>query len=235
MTRHVVGLRRRFGPSYVNTRISALRSFFRWAVTQRPPLPGIGRRDPTVDLKMRKEYPPPRAPLSAPELRALVRAAATPLERAAIMVLLDTALRRSEFLALRESDVDWHDGTILVRQGKGGRFRLVAPGRRALAALGELRNGGGPSAPLWHLSKSGIKRLLDGVGERAGLPLGTVYPHRLRVTRICDLIEGGVGELVAGTVAGHSLEMVRYYTRAIAQRRAVDTMRRHSLADRIAG
>ena len=229
VARHIAGLRKRFGTasSTVNTRISALRSFFRWARERRP---ALVRRDPTAGLKMRKELPPARTGLTLAELRALLHAAETPVERAIFMVMLDTSVRRSEVLAIRAGDVDWQSGTIVVREGKGGRPRLVGAGERALAALGELRNGDGH---LWRMGKTSLKRMLDGLAERAGLPPGAVYPHRLRVTRICDMIEQGADQIGIAAVSGHSLEMVRYYQRSIEQRRAVDQQRRLSLADRL--
>jgi len=190
---------------------------------------------------MRKELPPARTSLTIAELRALLRAAETPLERAIFMVLLDTGVRRSEMLAIRSGDVDWQDGTIVIREGKGGKALLVAPGGRALAALNALaalpalgqlqpRNRNGH---LWRTSKSTLKRLLDRLAFRAGLPPGSVYPHRLRVTRICDLIEEGADQIGIAAVDGHNLEMVRYYQRSIEQRRAVEQQRRLSLVDRL--
>jgi len=181
---------------------------------------------------MRKEAPPPRAPLATTELRALLRAVETPLERAIFMVMLDTGVRRSERLAIRSGDVDWQAGIILIREGKGAKSRLVAPGRRAMEALADLqlRNGNGH---LWRMGKTSLKRLLDGLADRAGLPAGTVYPRRIRVTRVCDLIEEGADQIGVASVDGHSLEMVRYYQRAIEQRRAVEQQRRLSLADRL--
>lgn len=176
---------------------------------------------------MKKQYPPPRAPLAMQELQALSKAADTPLERAVLYLLLDTAIRRSELLSIRLEHVDWEAGTILIH-GKGGGFRLVAAGRRAMKALREVQD----DQRMWRLSKSGVKRLLDNLAWKADVQ--NLYPHRLRVTRICDLITEGTDAISVGVVAGHSLEMVRYYQRAIEQRRALDVQRQCSLADRIA-
>ena len=57
------------------------------------------------------------------------------------------------------------------------------------------------------------------------------YPHRMRVTMICHLITRGVDPISVGVLAGHSLEMVRYYGRAIEQRRALELQRRLALSD----
>lgn len=204
----------------MNTRIAALRSFYRWGIAE-----GLVKRDPTAGLRMKKKYPPPRAPLSIQELGALSRAADGALEQAVLYLLMDTAIRRSELLSIRPQDVDWRHNTIMIH-GKGDTYRLVAVGRRGMKAF-KL------ALADWPISKSRVKRILDELGERAHVQ--GVYPHRFRVTRVCDLLDGRADPLVVSTVAGHSLEMVGYYQRAIAQRRALDVQRRHSLADRIAG
>lgn len=182
---------------------------------------------------MKKHCPPPRAPLTLDELRRLRAAVRTPLERAVLLTLLDTGVRRSELLGVRERDVDENGHTLLIH-GKGDRSRLVAVGVAAGAAIAKLRNGagpGGPNARLWPFGKTTLKRLLDDLGERAEPPVPGCYPHRLRVTMVCHLITRGVDAISVGVVAGHSLEMVRYYGRAVEQRRALELQRRLALSD----
>src|SRR5262245_16887258 len=75
--------------------------------------------------------------LTAPEVSALIRVCGrgpSGVRNAALVaVMFGAALRVSETLALRPSDLDLALGTVRVRQGKGGRARTVAldPGAQA--------------------------------------------------------------------------------------------------------
>jgi site-specific recombinase XerD len=57
-------------------------------------------------------------------------------DRAILEVLYSTGVRRSELAALAVFDWDRSRGAITVRQGKGGRDRVVPIGDRAAAWLG---------------------------------------------------------------------------------------------------
>jgi len=48
-------------------------------------------------------------------------------------VLYSTGIRRSELVKLKVFDVDAHRGTLMIREGKGKRDRVVPLGERALA------------------------------------------------------------------------------------------------------
>lgn len=151
----------------------------------------------------------------------------TPLERLALALLIDTGIRRSELLSIRGSDIDWEQRIILIK-GKGGKPRWIAPGVRTWALLAAQRNGAGP---MFQFKRTSLHRMLKRIADRAGVT--GVYPHRFRVNWECRLLEAGAGEIVAGHLAGHSLEMVRYYQRAVEQRRALEQGRRFSLGDRL--
>ena len=79
----------------------------------------------------------PKAILSVPEIDKLMAQVnldtATGLrDRAMMEVLYSCAIRRRELLNLMLSDIDSHRGWLLVRQGKGGKDRVVPIGQRAL-------------------------------------------------------------------------------------------------------
>ena len=79
----------------------------------------------------------PKAILSVPEIDKLMAQVnldtATGLrDRTMMEVLYSCAIRRRELLNLTLSDIDNHRGWLLVRQGKGGKDRVVPIGQRAL-------------------------------------------------------------------------------------------------------
>ncbi len=59
-------------------------------------------------------------------------------DRALLETLYSTGLRRTEAVRLTEADLDFASGTVLVRQGKGRKDRVVPIGDRALQWVGKI-------------------------------------------------------------------------------------------------
>jgi site-specific recombinase XerC len=80
----------------------------------------------------------PRAVLSAREAEQVLALAdvSTPLglrDRAIMETLYSTGMRRMEVVQLGPYDVDTERGTVMIRQGKGKKDRMVPIGDRAVA------------------------------------------------------------------------------------------------------
>src|SRR5512135_2323221 len=79
-------------------------------------------------------------PLTSEEVERLIeavsgRGATAVRNRALIALLWRSGLRISEALALRPSDIDERQGTVLVRRGKGGKARIAVIDAKALGYL----------------------------------------------------------------------------------------------------
>jgi integrase len=124
--------------------------------------------------------------------------------RALIAVLLLAGLRREELTALTWIDIDFQNGVIHVRHGKGDKTRDAALyGTEGLEALKawqmeqptgyknvfvNLRKGGtftGDNA----MSTTAVWKVVDETADQAGL--GHVKPHDLRRTLATELLETG--------------------------------------------
>ena len=98
--------------------------------------------NPAADLELpRKPMRLPVRVLSVSEVEKLIQQpdTATPWgvrDRAILEVLYSTGMRRSELAGLVVSDWSRERGTIAIRQGKGGRDRVVPVGARAAHWLG---------------------------------------------------------------------------------------------------
>ena len=109
-----------------------LKGFCRW-------LARTGRVDfdPAMDLALpRKPVRLPMRVLTVAEVGRMLRQAdvAAPWgirDRAVLEALYSTGMRRSELAGLAVQDWSRDRGTVAVRQGKGGRDRVVPVGRRA--------------------------------------------------------------------------------------------------------
>ena len=113
-----------------------LRGFFKWAARERHLL-----YNPASELMLpRKVRNLPRYVLSIAQVDAVMRETdishpAGIRDRAMLEVLYSTAVRRSELAHLAVYDWNRQAGTLAVREGKGGRDRVVPVGERAAAWL----------------------------------------------------------------------------------------------------
>jgi integrase/recombinase XerD len=152
---------------------------------------------------------------SADDVAKLLKVA-NPREAAVVLVLLDTGLRASEFCALRVGDVDNRSGEVRVRQGKGGKDRVVflcAKTRRALQLYRKPFRDAAPDAPLWPgaatsphagraLGVSGLQTLLKRLGERAGVE--HCHPHTFRRTFALWSLDAGMNVYALQKLMGHA-------------------------------
>lgn len=196
-------------------RLLAVRAFYRFLVAQ-----GICSRDPTAALPIKRNKLEPAAPYSQRELRrlraAVERSADPKRNRALLLMLLGSGLRRAELLGVRTEDVDWQRGRVLVRRGKGGKQRWVSPGRTALEALREYV--GGRHGQIW-LSHRGkpltgdeLYKIVRQLGEEAGVV--HVHPHRFRGTFAVQFLREYGNLLALKELLGHaSLKMTEHYAR----------------------
>ena len=114
-------------------RLLAVRAFFKWAARQHHLL-----HNPASELELPKvERRLPRPALTATEAELVLAGcdlatAGGVRDRAMIEVLYSTGIRRSELAGLAIFDIDQDRHTLLVRQGKGRKDRMVPIGERAL-------------------------------------------------------------------------------------------------------
>ncbi|MBV8272148.1 MAG: site-specific tyrosine recombinase XerC [Cupriavidus sp.] len=123
------------------SRITPIRKWFRWLVRQNRIL-----YNPAADLDLPKvEERLPKHVLTIEEVERVLAQPdlTTPLgvrDRAMLEVLYSTGMRRMEIIGLQQRGVDDERGTLLIRQGKGKKDRMVPIGDRALAWLAKYRD-----------------------------------------------------------------------------------------------
>jgi integrase/recombinase XerD len=159
--------------------------------------------------------------LSGEEINKLLDACRTPRDKALILLMVDTGLRRAEVCALNWGDVDISSGLVRVVRGKGGKARSVVVGvitRRALLAYRKTITTS-VDQPLFQtkmasrLSHNGLRSLLLRIGKQAGV---RVTPHALRRTFATLSLRAGMNLLHLQGLLGHStIEMTRRYVQMI--------------------
>jgi len=122
----------------IQRRLSALRSFFKYAMKRRDVAanPALGVRAPKAERRL------PNV-LDADEMSAFLELPAdAPLatrDRAMLELFYSSALRLSELCGLRWGDIDLDDAVVRVL-GKGAKTRIVPVGRMARTALAAWRS-----------------------------------------------------------------------------------------------
>ena len=208
--------------------LSALRTFFRWAMRV-----GEAAGDPAAAVRTPKA--PKRLPrhLRPGEVEELLEAAsgdepAASRDRALLELLYATGLRVAELVALDWSDVDLK-GRVLRALGKGGKERMVPFGRPAAEALRvwrerraslpdpegvalfvNLRGG--------RLTDRSVRRIVDDRVAATAAARG-VHPHTLRHTFATHLLERGADLRAIQELLGHaSLATTQRYTHVDLER-----------------
>jgi integrase len=201
-------------------------------------MPGYHAGRPPRNKGMRYPADPP----TVEEIVAVMRHAADDRHgwrvRAMIIVLWRSGLRAQEALALAEHDLDPRRGSLLVRNGKGGRRREVGMDawgweqlRPWLAARVEL-----PVGPLFCIidgptrgrpwSGAGVRSEFRRLAVRAGVRR-RFAPHQLRHAHAVELAREGVPLNIIQRQLGHAnLERTASTCRGSIPRRSSPTCMR---------
>lgn len=116
-----------------HTRLVPVRAFFKWLCKQNYLL-----SNPASEIELpRLEKRLPKHVLTITEVDAVLSQpdVETDLgvrDRAILETLYSTGMRRMELIGLRLYDLDLERGTLMIRQGKGKRDRMVPIGERAI-------------------------------------------------------------------------------------------------------
>jgi len=135
-------------------------------------------------------------------------------DRAIFETLYSTGIRRAELCGLDLHDVDASSGTLFVRQGKGGKDRLVPIGSVALQAVEDYLRWGRPElrpiGPALFVSclgtripKESLNSIFQAYNERLRLD-PPITPHLLRHAFATGLLENGASVRHVQAMLGHS-------------------------------
>ncbi len=206
-------------PATVNRRLAALRRFFQWAKAM-----GLAKELPTENVKGVASSP--RAPrwLEKREVDRLIRAVerhGNKRDLAIVLTLRHTGLRVSELSSLTLADVETSErkGSLTIRSGKGGKFRVLplnVDARRAISSYLEVR-------PAVSVDQLFVGQRGQGISPRAVELLVTKYarlanlegvtPHTLRHSFGKHALDAGADLVSVAALLGHErLETTAIYT-----------------------
>ncbi|MFX1766174.1 site-specific tyrosine recombinase XerC [Paraburkholderia sp. A1RI-2L] len=207
-------------------RLTPVRAWFRWLVKQHRIL-----SNPAADLEMpRAQRRLPRHILSAAEAEQILNVPRVDTllglrDRAMLETLYSTGVRRAELVSLEVGDIDPERGTLMVRQGKGKRDRLIPIGERALAWIGKYLDEARPQLELGDgrrtlfltlhgeaLGQAQAGELVRGYIDASGLHKSGAC-HLFRHTMATLMLENGADVRFVQAMLGHAdLKSTQIYT-----------------------
>ena len=198
-------------------RLVPVRGLFRWLARQ-----NLILSNPASELDLpRREWRLPKTVLSATETEHVLESVShhSPFwlrNRALLETFYSTGMRRIELVNLKLTDIDVERGTVLIRQGKGKRDRVVPIGERALGwidrYLQELRAElvVPPDDGYLFLNESGqrfkpdhLSQLVRDIVDRAGIGK-TGSCHLFRHTMATLMLENGADIRFIQAMLGHA-------------------------------
>ena len=245
-------------PTSQSRKLSALRQFFRFLVTE-----GHRADDPAAVIDSPKPRRALPRTLSVDDVDRLIGTARAEAERegksaakrqaarrtlALLELLYATGMRISEVIGLPAAASRSEKPYLIVR-GKGGRERIVplnaaahqaiALYRRDIESLPGARTADGQARWLFpapsrsgHLTRQAFARDLKALGDRAGLDGDGLSPHVLRHAFATHLLAGGADLRAVQTLLGHAdISTTQIYTHVLEERMRRLVNERHPLAD----
>ncbi len=211
-----------------NLRLTAIRSFFRYAAYEEPSRSSQIQR--VLAIPSKRHTRPLVHFLDRPEIDALLAAPDQTTwfgrrDHALLLVAVQTGLRLSELTGLRRHDVTLGTGAHVRCMGKGRKERCTPLTKTTVAVLkawlGEPARRNSemlfPNASGGRLSADSVEDLLDkhvAVGGHAcpSLRKKRVTPHVLRHTAAMELLQAGIDRAVIALWLGHeSVETTQIY------------------------
>lgn len=201
--------------SSLATKIAILRSFFGWLT-----------REEYIDKDPMNRIDRPKLPPSAPkylthdEMEALREAATELIDKLIIEMLYSTGVRVTELIKLNWDDIDTNTKQAIIRDGKGGKSRVVPISTKAIRLLKQYRATRQDDNP-WifesrykrRMVKETIERRVRKLGKKAGIQK-TVTPHRLRHSQATHLLDAGMPINMVQKILGHaSVSTTQIYAR----------------------
>jgi site-specific recombinase XerD len=211
-----------------NLRLTAIRSFFRYAALEVPQYSALIQRVLAIPTK---RQPRPLVDfLTRPEIRALLAAPNRNTwlgrrDHGLLLTAVQTGLRLSEITTLRQSDVALGSGAHVRCQGKGRKERCTPLAKPTVSVLAAWIKEQGkddskilfPSLRGGTLSSDSVQYLVTKYAAVArkncsSLLQKRVSPHVLRHTAAMELLQAGVDRALIALWLGHeSVETTQIY------------------------
>ena len=215
---YMLNLHNHYDRSSINRKLSSLRGFFDFVMTQ-----SDLKSNPFSHVRSLKKKEDLPGFLTPEEMIDLIEFTTDPRDRAVLELLYSTGIRAGEVETMNCMDVDMASGFILVT-GKGLKQRRVPVGERALAAIRVSLKSRGIEDPIYcpeplflntrrkRLRTRSIRRIVYKWSSTVALRRH-VSPHVIRHTFATHMLDAGADLRSIQEMLGHaSLSTTQRYT-----------------------
>jgi len=225
-------------PGTVVVRYGALRSFYKWLLSEgeRTDNPIDRIPAPRQEQRVMPHWTP--SEVSALLITTRGRSALDVRDTAIIMLLYDTGLRAQELCNATLEGLDLKALTLRVR-GKGHKERIVGVGYKAARSLERYLRQRRAESPWLFVARNGrqltfnaLRLTLERRCKQCGMRSKGLHAFR-RGFAIAYLDSGGSPEDLRTLAGWDSVQMLRRYTKATETQRALHGHRAHSPGDRL--
>ncbi len=198
-------------PSSIRRKISSIDKFYEFLIIK-----GLIRENPISDLLRPKMWERLPKYLTIEEVNRLIDSASLDNEegirdRAIMELIYSCGLRASEVVNLRIEDIDFERKVVTVREGKGGKDRIVPITDSALNYIKLYLSKRRKDSPFVFTSKKAPKltrqrlwQVIKKYAKKAGIDLRRISPHVLRHSFATHLLLGGIDLRILQELLGHS-------------------------------
>jgi len=192
----------------VNRRLNALKHFFDFLAVESASAP-VNPVKPSHHVRTGRPLP---KQLTRAQVRQLFASISNEMDRALFLLMLRCGLRVSEVARLTITDVDWEQGALIVRQGKGRKDRRVYLSSDAATGLKECLEGRPVKVPhnhlFWNQKRAGqplsVKAMQKKMERYAKESEVKASCHSLRHTFASNLLEEGAEIVSIKEFLGHT-------------------------------
>lgn len=210
----------------INTRLRAIRAFFNFLYREK-----YIKENPASDLKLLKDRKKVVETFTVEQLNSLfkqpnLRTFVGVRDYTFMLLLLETGIRVSELEGICLSDIHWSDSTVLIRNTKGYKQRLVpfqSKMKKQLEKYIQIRGVVETDALFVTLdgermSKRQFQSRVSKYGKEAGIKGVRCSCHTFRHTFAKMAVKQGAGIFELQQILGHtSMEMVKVYVNLFSE------------------
>ncbi|MGC9033407.1 MAG: site-specific tyrosine recombinase/integron integrase [Thermosulfidibacteraceae bacterium] len=211
---------RGINPTSIRRKLSSIDKYFEFLKARK-----VVEENPVEDLIRPKVWDRLPKYLTVEEIHRLTGTIDTSNEtgirdRAIVELLYASGLRVSELVSLRIEDVDFENRLLIVREGKGGKDRIVPINDVAIYWLKKYLSIRKKNSPFLFCGRKDIKltrqriwQIIKNYAEKANIPISKISPHVLRHSFATHLLMGGLDLRSLQELLGHAtIKTTEIYT-----------------------